>query len=263
MTREAFAAWLREYGRAWETRDAKAAADLYAEDGTYQVTPFVEPMRGRAAILEYWTNVAQTEEHIRFEFEILAVTPEQGIARWRASFVRVPPGLHTKLDGIFVIALDSQGKCTVLREWWHKQQTERVVGASASFALESEELSGKGFEEAASPNADQQGCSEQQDGIKAGAALARPVHSVFQVEPEGELVQRKSRANTIKQRHQPACEQGRGLCTRANLNQPTKPDDQQEQDPPDQVVNMGAANVNVVERGDPSPGGVSHRTRQR
>jgi len=51
-------------------------------------------MRGRVAILEYWTNVAQTEEDIHFEYEILAVMPEQGIARWWASFVRVPPGLQ-------------------------------------------------------------------------------------------------------------------------------------------------------------------------
>src|SRR5690349_7834647 len=125
MTREAFAAWLQRYGRAWETRDARAAAELYTEDGTYQVTPFVEPMRGRAAILEYWTSVAQTEEDVRFEYEILTVTREQGIAPWRASFVIVPRRLQTELDGIFVIALDGRGKCSQLREWWHKQQTER------------------------------------------------------------------------------------------------------------------------------------------
>jgi hypothetical protein len=34
----------------------------------------------------------------------------------------VPPGLPTKLDGIFVISLDSNGRCISLREWWHKQQ---------------------------------------------------------------------------------------------------------------------------------------------
>ncbi len=124
MTREGFTAWLQKYGLAWEARDAKAAAELYAEDGTYQVTPFVEPMHGRTAILEYWRNVAQTEENVQFGYEVLSVTPEQGIARWWAWFVRVPPGLKTKLDGIFVIALDDQGKCTRLREWWHKQQNE-------------------------------------------------------------------------------------------------------------------------------------------
>jgi len=122
MTKEAFAAWLESCGRAWVARDAKAAAELYAEDGTYQVTPFVEPMQGRAAIFEYWAKVAQTEENIQFGYEVLAATPEHGIARWWASFVIVPQGLNTKLDGIFVIALDDEGKCTRLREWWHKQQ---------------------------------------------------------------------------------------------------------------------------------------------
>ena len=124
LAREAFAAWMDLYGRAWEARDAKAAAELYAEDGSYQVTPFVEPMRGRPAILEYWTRVAQTEENIQFGYEILAITPDHGIARWWASFVIVPQGLKTRLDGIFVIAFDDHGKCTRLREWWHKHQTE-------------------------------------------------------------------------------------------------------------------------------------------
>lgn len=32
------------------------------------------------------------------------------------------PGLPTKLDGIFLIRLNAEGKCTSLREWWHKQQ---------------------------------------------------------------------------------------------------------------------------------------------
>ena len=124
MTQEAFAAWLEKYGRAWEARDAEAAAALYAENGTYQVTPFVEPTRGRAAILEYWNYVAQTEENIRFGYEILALTPQHGIARWWASFLIIPQRLKTKLDGIFVVALDDSGKCVRFREWWHKHQTE-------------------------------------------------------------------------------------------------------------------------------------------
>jgi hypothetical protein len=122
MDRIVFQSWLEAYGRAWRERDPEAAAALYTENGTYQVTPFLEAMRGRAAILDYWTNVARTQENIQFGFEILAVTAEFGIARWWASFVIIPQNLHTKLDGIFLIALDSTGRCTSLREWWHKDQ---------------------------------------------------------------------------------------------------------------------------------------------
>ncbi len=122
MELSTFKTWLEAYGRAWRDRNPQAAADLFTEDGTYQVTPFLEPMRGRPAILEYWSQVARTEEDIQFGYEVLAVTPEFGIARWWASFVRVPPGLRTKLDGIFLISLDADGHCRSLREWWHKEQ---------------------------------------------------------------------------------------------------------------------------------------------
>jgi len=103
-------------------RDPESAAALYAESATYQVTPFTEPIHGRAAILEYWRGVTQTEEDIRFDYEILASTSEFGIARWWASFLRVPPGLPTRLDGIFLITLNAEGLCQSLREWWVKQQ---------------------------------------------------------------------------------------------------------------------------------------------
>ena len=42
---------------------------VYTVDGAYQVTPFVEPMRGCAAILAYWTHVAETERDIAFGYE--------------------------------------------------------------------------------------------------------------------------------------------------------------------------------------------------
>ena len=122
MERGTFKSWLDSYGRAWMKRDPEAAAALYASGGTYQVTPFQDPLGGRKAIFDYWAEVARTQEQIQFDYEILAVTADHGIATWWASFVRVPPGLETKLHGIFLIALDSGGRCQSLREWWHKRQ---------------------------------------------------------------------------------------------------------------------------------------------
>ena len=122
MDRTSFESWLEAYGRAWRDRNPQAAANLFAEDGTYQVTPFVEAMGGRPAILEYWSQVTRTEQDIQFGYEVLAVTAEVGIARWWASFVIIPPGLQTRLDGIFLISLDADGRCISLREWWHKEQ---------------------------------------------------------------------------------------------------------------------------------------------
>ena len=92
-----FKSWLDAYGHAWDNRNPEAATALYAEKGTYQVTPFLKPMCGRKAIFEYWSEVARTEENIRFGYEILVVNAELNIARWSASFVRVPQGYKLNL----------------------------------------------------------------------------------------------------------------------------------------------------------------------
>ena len=125
MERTSFVSWLESYGSAWRNRDPQAAADLFTDECTYQITPFVEPMRGRAAIFEYWSYAAETERDIQFGYEVLALTPDAGLARWWASFLIVPQMLQTELNGIFLISLDADGRCQSLREWWHKKQTEK------------------------------------------------------------------------------------------------------------------------------------------
>jgi ketosteroid isomerase-like protein len=122
MEKESLKSWLDSYGQAWMGRDPNAAVALYTDDATYQVTPFDEALRGRAAIYRYWVGVAKTQERIHFDYEVIAVTAEKGVARWWASFVIMPPGLETKLDGIFLVSLNSDGRCQSLREWWHKLQ---------------------------------------------------------------------------------------------------------------------------------------------
>jgi hypothetical protein len=122
MDRESFNQWLAAYGRAWISRDPNAAASLYTDEATDQVTPFAEPLRGRPAIRDYCIHVAKTEDHVQFRYDILAVESGYGIAHWQATFVIIPQSLHTTLDGIFLISMDSTGRCQSLREWWNKRQ---------------------------------------------------------------------------------------------------------------------------------------------
>ena len=120
MTLETFRSWLEAYGRAWEARDSEAAASLYTDEATYQITPFLEPMRGRASLRDYWAHVAATMDFYRETGGLVFVF---GLAHWRASFVRVP-SKKIELDGIFLISLDASGRCHKLREWWQKRETE-------------------------------------------------------------------------------------------------------------------------------------------
>lgn len=125
MDQRSLQAWLDDYGRAWETRDPQAVVKLFSEDATYQETPFVEPMSGRAAVRQYWVDsVEKYQEQVHFESEILAIVGDIGIARWRASFVRAASGKRVRLDGIFLLTFDAEGDCRKLQEWWVRQEAK-------------------------------------------------------------------------------------------------------------------------------------------
>ncbi len=119
---EAFGSWLDAYGRAWETGDPVAAAELFTEDAAYHETPFDEPMRGRADIVEYWSDVPRSQDDIRFSYEILAVSERGGVAHWNADFLKLPARTSVRLDGTLLGKLDADSRCTEFREWWHRRE---------------------------------------------------------------------------------------------------------------------------------------------
>ena len=132
MTRETLQSWLRAYGLAWEQRNAQAAADLFAEDAVYSVLPFTAPVRGGHELLKYWKRVTSSQEQIHFDFEILAAGPAEGVAHWWASFVRPSERKRLELDGICVVVLNPEGRCTRFREWWHRRETMLPSGRNAT-----------------------------------------------------------------------------------------------------------------------------------
>lgn len=115
-----FDSWLAGYRRAWENRQVDALAELFAEDATYQESPYSRPMRGRPAIRKYVARNLRLQHEINFRYKILAVRTPRGIAHWEASLL-APLGTRIKLDGILVVSLNEAGRCGTLMEWWHWQ----------------------------------------------------------------------------------------------------------------------------------------------
>ncbi|HEX7081354.1 MAG TPA: nuclear transport factor 2 family protein [Gammaproteobacteria bacterium] len=111
--------WLARYGEAWETRDADAAARLFARDALYFETPFADPFRGPEGVRSYWSSVTKDQREIRFESKVVGVLGRTGVARWSAKFKLASTGAAAELNGIFLLEFDDAGRCTSLREWWH------------------------------------------------------------------------------------------------------------------------------------------------
>jgi len=118
MNTEMFQSWLDSYGHAYEKKDTQAFKDLFTDDAIYYANPFTEPLHGHSAILDYFSNIFCSQDHIQFSYEILSVSQDVGIAHWWVSFVQVSSKTKVKLDGIFVVSFDGK-RCKVLKQWWH------------------------------------------------------------------------------------------------------------------------------------------------
>jgi len=118
LTTAALEKWLAGYERAWESRDAARAAELFTPNASYHEMPFEAPKAGQAGIREYWSSVTADQRDIDFKSQVVAVSGLTGVAHWSATLTAVSTGAR-ELDGVFVLTFDANGRCTELREWWH------------------------------------------------------------------------------------------------------------------------------------------------
>lgn len=124
MDGDVFKEWVERYRDAWERRDANAAAGLFTDDATYEVTPFDEPLQGREAIRDYWQQATDRQRDVGVLATVLAVGDVEGMAHWRATYTQAEGQRRVELDGVLVAAVDAQGHCTSFREWWHRREVE-------------------------------------------------------------------------------------------------------------------------------------------
>ena len=120
--------WLDAYGKAWEDRDADAAAELFTEDALYRWGPFGRRLRGRPMIREAWAEAVEQQENVEFGYEVLTATARGGIARWWCSADIPARKVRERDEGIFRLAFDEDGLCTSLEEWWNSTEEPLDAG---------------------------------------------------------------------------------------------------------------------------------------
>jgi PAS domain-containing protein len=120
MTLEELDRWLDTYGRAWENKDVDAFVGCFTPGADYYWGPSWDPpLRGHDEIRARTEQAIAGQERVEFGHETLAITPDgRGIAKWWVA-LEVPAVGTIDLEGVFLVTLDADGRCTDFREWWN------------------------------------------------------------------------------------------------------------------------------------------------
>lgn len=122
--------WIAAYEAAWRSPGTEPLADLFAPDATYLPSPFEEPVRGLAAIGEFWeAERAWPDEVFDVDAEIIAVEGSTGVARIE---VRYEEPLQRRYRDLWIVTLGNDGLCTAFEEWpfWPEHGRVAPVGAA-------------------------------------------------------------------------------------------------------------------------------------
>ena len=122
MTEAELKAWMDAYTVAFNAQDSAAASMLFSECVMYQWGPFGELLVGPVAIRRAWDEHQDPAEVAEMTYEVLAVAPDVGVARWIASHTNEREGRRFRYDGVFVITLTDEGLCHSFREWWDSRE---------------------------------------------------------------------------------------------------------------------------------------------
>ena len=127
VEREQVARWLDEYVRAWETYDASAIGQLFAEDASYRYHPWDdEPLRGRDAIVADWLANRDAPGSYQAEYRPAAVDGETAVATGTSRYFGANGQLEKVYENVFVMRFDDAGRCAEFVEYYMKRPDEAL-----------------------------------------------------------------------------------------------------------------------------------------
>ena|SRR3989338_1447970 len=117
MNKSDFETWFKKLGKAWSARNPKAAASLFSKDCKYYESVFVEPCKNWDDILKLWLIVPKNQKNVTFEFKLISISDNVGIANWKVTRTLLPSNEKQLVDGIFQVSLNKQGLCNYFKQW--------------------------------------------------------------------------------------------------------------------------------------------------
>jgi len=119
-TRALGRALIDEFGRGWSRGKIDVLMSVFSDAPVLIETPFSEPLKGRAAVEGYWTEVPRNQSEITFSSgEIYAAGPWFS-TEFKLVFRRRRTGEWVEARGAIFCETDGS-KITEMRMYWHRK----------------------------------------------------------------------------------------------------------------------------------------------
>jgi hypothetical protein len=111
--RTRFELWIAAYERAWRTAGTGSLGGLFAEDASYRMSPYEEPVHGLEAIGALWERErVGPDEEFEMGFEVVAVDGDTAVAR-----IEVAYATGAEYRDLWIVRFDEGGRCREFEEW--------------------------------------------------------------------------------------------------------------------------------------------------
>ena len=114
-----YAGLIERFGKGWEEGNPEDIAEVFTEDGTLLSAPFDAPLRGRAAIAEYWKDIPLEQAEISFRFGEIFVAGPWFSTEIKCTFRRRRTGRLVDIRGALFCETVG-GRIAEMRMYWQR-----------------------------------------------------------------------------------------------------------------------------------------------
>jgi ketosteroid isomerase-like protein len=115
-----------DFAKGWSKANVELLASVFAEEAVFLETPFVEPLRGLAAIKRYWSDVPFHQSEITVTTGEIYVAGPWFSTEFRARFRRRRTGDWVDARGA-IFAETAGGKVSEMRMYWHRSSGGKEI----------------------------------------------------------------------------------------------------------------------------------------
>ena len=119
-TRMAVSKWVSKYSHAWRSKDAKAAASLFAQNVEYHPHPFRPAQLGLDKVREYTVGAFDIDEVYDVRFGKPIVEGSRAAVEYWGSMKE--NGKDVTIAGSVMLRFAKNGLCNSLRDYWTLQE---------------------------------------------------------------------------------------------------------------------------------------------